>query len=41
MLREGPTTKADTDGLDLRWGDPNVIIELIHKIARREGLETF
>jgi len=38
---KGLLTKADTDGLDLRWGDPHVIIELIHKIARREGFGDF
>lgn len=28
----------DTDGLELRWGNAESVIELIHKIARREGI---
>jgi len=30
-------TKKDTDGLELDWGDHGVILELIRKIAFREG----
>ncbi len=30
-------TKSDTDGLELKFGDPDIVIELIHKIAKREG----
>ncbi len=28
----------DTDGLDLRWGDPQAVFALIERIARREGI---
>ena len=35
---KGILTKADTGGLELRFGDPDVVIQLIHKIARREGI---
>jgi len=31
-------TKADTHGLELKFGDAEVMIGLIHKIARREGI---
>ena len=34
----GIITRKDTDGLELRWGNADAIIELIHKIARREGI---
>ncbi len=30
-------TKADTDGLELDWGKSGVILELLRKIAHREG----
>lgn len=33
----GLLTADDTDGLVLKWGDHDVIAELIHKIAVREG----
>ncbi len=31
-------TKAETDGLDLRWGNTDAIIGLVEKMVRREGL---
>jgi len=34
---KGIITKEDTDGLELRFGDPDILIELTHKIAKREG----
>ncbi len=34
---KGILTKSDTDGLELRFGDADVVIELVHKIAKREG----
>jgi aldehyde:ferredoxin oxidoreductase len=34
----GIITVKDTDGLELTWGNSDAIIELIHKIARREGI---
>ncbi len=35
---KGILTKVDTDGLELNFGDAEVLIELIHKIARRQGI---
>ena len=35
---KGILTKADTDGLELKFGDADVVIQLIHKIANREGI---
>ncbi len=29
--------KKDTDGLDLRWGDMDAVLELLPRIAKREG----
>lgn len=34
----GILTKADTDGLELTWGNADAVIAMIHKIGRREGL---
>ena len=35
---KGILTKADTDGLELKFGDADVVIQLIQRIARREGI---
>ena len=35
---KGILTKTETDGLELSFGDADVVVELIHKIARREGI---
>ena len=35
---KGILTKADTNGLELKFGDADVAIQLIHKIAKREGI---
>lgn len=35
---KGLITKEDTGGLDLTWGSDEAIIQLIEKIARREGI---
>ena len=35
---KGVITKRDTDGIDLSWGNGDAIIQMIHKIARREGI---
>jgi len=37
LFQRGIITKEDTDGLELRWGDHQVMLELIRKIAQREG----
>lgn len=34
----GILTRSDTDGLDLTWGNPQAMITLTEKIARREGI---
>jgi aldehyde:ferredoxin oxidoreductase len=35
--QRGVITTQDTDGLPLRFGDPDILLELIGKIAKREG----
>ncbi|MBM3166698.1 MAG: aldehyde ferredoxin oxidoreductase family protein [Chloroflexi bacterium] len=35
---KGILTKAQTDGLELKFGDPDVVARLIPKIANREGI---
>jgi len=37
LFERGIISTQDTDGLELKWGDDEVIIALIHKIAKREG----
>ena len=37
LFQQGILTKADTDGIELRWSDPELFINLIHKVANREG----
>ena len=36
-FQEGIITTADTDGLELRFGDADLMIQLLELIARREG----
>jgi len=36
-FQEGTITAADTDGLELRFGDADLMIQLLGMIARREG----
>lgn len=38
LYEMGKLTQADTDGLELTWGNASVAAELLHKIARREGI---
>jgi aldehyde:ferredoxin oxidoreductase len=35
---KGILNKTSTGGLELKFGDADVVIELLHKIARREGI---
>lgn len=35
---KGLLTKSDTEGLELRWGDGDVMIKMLEKLARREGI---
>ncbi len=37
LYEKGIITKKDTDGLDLSWGNVDAMVELVEKIARREG----
>jgi aldehyde:ferredoxin oxidoreductase len=37
LFQRGIITKEDTDGLELTWGNHQVILELVQKIAKREG----
>jgi aldehyde:ferredoxin oxidoreductase len=36
-FQEGIITKEDTGGLELRFGDPDLMIQLLEMIAKREG----
>jgi aldehyde:ferredoxin oxidoreductase len=36
-FEKGVITKADTDGLELRFGDADLMIQLLEMMARREG----
>ncbi len=37
LFEKGVLSLADTDGVELKWGDIDTVIKLIEKIARREG----
>ncbi|MEX0975297.1 MAG: aldehyde ferredoxin oxidoreductase family protein [Bacillota bacterium] len=37
-FEKGILTASDLDGLDMRWGSPTGILEMIRKIAHREGV---
>ncbi|MGE5577721.1 MAG: aldehyde ferredoxin oxidoreductase family protein [Syntrophothermus sp.] len=36
-FEDGLLTPAQTDGLTLRWGDPELLVELVHLIGKGEG----
>lgn len=38
LYENGILTDKDTDGLELRFGNDEAVIEMIHRICRREGL---
>ncbi len=38
LYEKGILTSKDTDGLELRFGNDEAVIEMVHRIARREGL---
>ncbi len=38
LFEQGVITKADTDGMELKWGDEPSIFELMRKAVYREGL---
>ncbi len=37
-FEKGLIARKDTDGIDLTWGNTAGVIELLHKIAKREGI---
>jgi aldehyde:ferredoxin oxidoreductase len=37
LYEHGIITKEQTDGIDLRFGNPEALIAIIHKIGKREG----
>lgn len=37
-FEKGILTKEKTDGMEIRWGDKKVLIEIIHQIGQRKGL---
>jgi aldehyde:ferredoxin oxidoreductase len=37
-FEKGLITQKDTDGIDLTWGNIAGVIELLHKIAKKEGI---
>lgn len=38
LYERGILTKKDTDGIELKFGNDEAVIEMVHRIARREGL---
>ena len=38
LYQRGILTEEDTGGIPLKWGDHELIVELVHKIAYREGI---
>ncbi|MFW9794414.1 MAG: aldehyde ferredoxin oxidoreductase C-terminal domain-containing protein, partial [Candidatus Thorarchaeota archaeon] len=36
--QRGILTKEDVDGMDFYWGNAQLIVDIIHKIGRREGI---
>ncbi|MFC1992071.1 aldehyde ferredoxin oxidoreductase family protein, partial [Chloroflexota bacterium] len=38
LYEKGILTKADTDGLELKWGNHEAMVTLVKKIASREGI---
>jgi aldehyde:ferredoxin oxidoreductase len=37
-FEKGVLTREQTGGMEIRFGDPNLIVELVEKIARKEGV---
>ncbi|RLF54606.1 MAG: aldehyde:ferredoxin oxidoreductase [Thermoplasmata archaeon] len=38
LYENGILTKDDTDGIDLRFGNPDAVVKMVERIARREGI---
>jgi aldehyde:ferredoxin oxidoreductase len=41
LFEEGYITEFDTDGITLKWGDPELIEQLVHMMAKSEGFGAF
>ncbi len=37
-FEKGVLTREQTGGIEIKFGDPNLVVELVEKIARREGV---
>jgi aldehyde:ferredoxin oxidoreductase len=37
-FEKGILTRDDTDGVDLVWGNSKALVEMVHKMGRREGI---
>lgn len=37
LYQNGVIGKGETDGLELRWGDPDLVVELVRRVALRIG----
>jgi aldehyde:ferredoxin oxidoreductase len=38
LYEHGIITKADTDGIDLTWGNPDALVAITQKMVKREGI---
>ncbi len=38
LYEKGIIGKSETDGLELKWGDPEILVELVRRIALRIGI---
>jgi aldehyde:ferredoxin oxidoreductase len=38
LYEHGIITRKDTDGIDLKWGDPDALVAMTEKLAKREGI---
>lgn len=38
LYEHGIITKKDTDGIDLKWGDPDALVAMTEKLVKREGI---
>lgn len=38
LYEHGIITKNDTDGIDLKWGDPDALVAMTEKLVKREGI---
>lgn len=41
LYQKGYLTKKDTDGIELKWGDPSTMVKLVEMIGRGEGFGKF